>query len=58
MEQNVNTIDLDYKETPKVSLGIKIIAIILFFTFIPMYEFLTQFKPQLIYVSCCSCIGS
>jgi len=49
MEQNFNTINLDYIETKKVSIFMKIIAFIfiLLFAFIPMYEFIIQFKPTI-----------
>lgn len=55
MEPNYNTIDLEYIETKKVSLGIKLVASILtvIFMVVPMYELLTQFvqNPD----SCYSC---
>ena len=57
MEQNFNTINLEYVETKKVSLVIKAVALILvvIFTFVPMYEFLTQFMPNELYQ--CGCFG-
>ncbi len=57
MEPNYNTIDLEYIETKKVSLGIKFVSSILtvIFMIVPMYEFLTQFIPDELY-HCYSCL--
>ena len=57
MKQNYNTINLEYMETKKVSFSIKFVSLILIliFTFVPMYEFLTQFIPNELYK--CGCFG-
>jgi len=58
MEQNFNTMNLEYVETKKASLFVKIVAFVLAFIFIvvPMYEFLTQFIPfELIKCGCFGC---
>ncbi len=55
MDPNYNTIDLEYIETKKVSLGIKFVASILtvIFMVVPMYELLIQFAHDL--DGCYSC---
>ncbi len=50
MEKSFDTINLEYIETRKVSVLGKLVAMVLvvIFTFVPMYEFITQFKPGFI----------
>ena len=47
MNEAFNTIDLEIKDTNKVSILYKIMALILVLIFVvtPMYEFLSQFAP-------------
>lgn len=60
MEQNFNPIYLEYIETKKVSLFIKIIALILvlIFMLIPMSEILTYYMPPYPYKIDLGCLGS
>jgi hypothetical protein len=47
MKTNINTLNIEYVETRKVSLRIKLVAffLALIFVFVPMNEVFTQFKP-------------
>ena len=56
MEVSFDTINLEYVETRKVSILVKLVAMVLvvIFTFVPMYEFITHFAPVIDYsVWCC-----
>ena len=55
MEQNFNTINLEYIETKKATTFSIIVAfiLVLILVFIPMYEIITQFKPVSIFHWCC-----
>jgi len=56
MEQNFNTIDLEYIETKKVSLSVKILAFILtFFLLVTPLNEILNYNQEIWQGMCCLC---